>query len=175
MMTHGRLISQVRVVDRPPSRNASLRVGALFNARISGTSATNASQPHATLGNASARSTPEMIARATRLPRFMRPRILMIRRILTAILALALTILVGLVVVGEGMGHPFHREVGPPPADLPSEEVAFASESGATIHGWLVRGKPDGGAVIIMHGVKDTRLSMVERARILYQGGFTVL
>ncbi|HKS08026.1 MAG TPA: alpha/beta fold hydrolase, partial [Pyrinomonadaceae bacterium] len=45
----------------------------------------------------------------------------------------------------------------------------------ATIHGWFIPGKKNGGAVILMHGVRADRLSMLDRARFLSKAGFSVL
>lgn len=62
-----------------------------------------------------------------------------------------------------------------PPRDLPAEPVTFASASGSDIHGWLVRGRPRGGAVVLLHGIGASRSAMVDRARFLSAAGYSVL
>jgi uncharacterized protein len=95
------------------------------------------------------------------------------------LLALALVATVGLFAGGLAVGHllsrPAHTALGPPPADLVAEAVTFQSGSGATIRGWFVAGRPGGGAVVLMHGVRGNRLPMVPRARVLRDAGYSVL
>jgi fermentation-respiration switch protein FrsA (DUF1100 family) len=96
---------------------------------------------------------------------------------LFAILALvgALGIFVSVVAVGVLLSWPATGEIGPPPADLAAENVTITSGSGATLRGWFVAGQRGGGGVVLMHGVRANRLSMVERARMLHAAGFSVL
>ncbi len=62
------------------------------------------------------------------------------------------------------------------PADLgPTEAVRIPSASGSLLHGWFVPGRRGGGAVVLMHGIRSNRLSMVRRARLLHGLGFAVL
>lgn len=77
--------------------------------------------------------------------------------------------------VGLLLSRPATAEIGAPPLDLPVENVTFLSDSGAALRGWFVAGRPRGGAVVLMHGVRANRMSMVERARILHASGFSVL
>jgi alpha-beta hydrolase superfamily lysophospholipase len=53
--------------------------------------------------------------------------------------------------------------------------VAIASGSGALLRGWFAPGRPGGGAVVLMHGVRANRVSMLPRARLLHEAGFAVL
>lgn len=53
--------------------------------------------------------------------------------------------------------------------------MVFASASGSLIHAWLSRGRPGGGAVLLLHGVGANRESMLGRAQFLHDQGFTVL
>lgn len=70
---------------------------------------------------------------------------------------------------------PATATIGRAPADLGASSVTFRSRSGSTIHGWLARGRAGGGAVLLLHGVGDNRLAMLDRARFLRDSGFTVL
>jgi len=78
-------------------------------------------------------------------------------------------------VVGHQLSRPAHTTIGPPPADLGAEAVTFQSGSGATIRGWFITGRPGGGAVVLMHGVRGNRLPMMPRARMLRDAGYSVL
>jgi fermentation-respiration switch protein FrsA (DUF1100 family) len=59
--------------------------------------------------------------------------------------------------------------------DLHPETVVIPSASGTNLRGWFVHGRPGGGAVVLMHGIKANRMSMVRRARLLRDNGFSVL
>lgn len=67
------------------------------------------------------------------------------------------------------------RRVGPPPADLPGHAVRVASPASGTLHGWLIPGRPGAGAVLLLHGVRGSRLDMLARTRFLHASGYTVL
>jgi uncharacterized protein len=106
-----------------------------------------------------------------------------LRRLLRSpIRLLALIVLVcaaGLIVPVIGIGliasAPAPTAIGAPPADLAAEAIEFQSASGATIRGWFVAGRPGGGAVVLMHGVRGNRIQMLRRARLLKSAGFSVL
>jgi uncharacterized protein len=53
--------------------------------------------------------------------------------------------------------------------------VRVVSPAGGALRGWLVAGRPGGGAVLLLHGIRGSRLDMVDRARFLHAAGFTVL
>ena len=76
---------------------------------------------------------------------------------------------------GTVLSHSVNRTVGPLPSDLQGRDVAFSSASGTTIHGWFIPGVKGQGAILLMHGVRDSRLSMLERARFLAAARYTVL
>ena len=76
---------------------------------------------------------------------------------------------------GSVLSYPAHRHLGSLPSDLHGRSVQFASTSGAALSGWLIPGRPGYGAVALMHGVRDSRLSMIERARFLAREGYAVL
>jgi uncharacterized protein len=96
---------------------------------------------------------------------------------------LALLILVGLAVTGCAsiwiaggvLTSPAPQRIGNIPAGLNGRSVEFRSESGSTLHGWFVPGKAGAGAIVLMHGVRSNRLSMVNRASFLSQAGYSVL
>jgi alpha-beta hydrolase superfamily lysophospholipase len=63
----------------------------------------------------------------------------------------------------------------PLPANLAVEPVSFPSNSGATIHGWLVGSETNRAVVILQHGIHGSRADLVSRARFLSAAGYAVL
>jgi fermentation-respiration switch protein FrsA (DUF1100 family) len=86
-----------------------------------------------------------------------------------------LLFLVGSWLAGSAFSAPARQVIGSMPSDLHGRAIEFHSDSGATIHGWLLPGRPGAGAIALMHGVRANRLSMVDRARFLSAAGFSVL
>lgn len=76
---------------------------------------------------------------------------------------------------GGALSASVNQPIGSVPSNLSAQPVQFASDSGSLIHGWLIPGQRGAGVVVLMHGVRSDRRSMVERARFLAQRGFTVL
>jgi fermentation-respiration switch protein FrsA (DUF1100 family) len=59
---------------------------------------------------------------------------------------------------------------------LPHETVEFRGPSGNVLRGWFVPAASDArGTIVLMHGVRANRLSMVGRAEMLHRAGFAVL
>ena len=77
-------------------------------------------------------------------------------------------------IAGSVLCAPSHCLV-PVPVDLRVEPVSFSSESGATIHGWIVAGVTNRGVVVLQHGVRANRLEMVGRAQFLSRAGYAVM
>ena len=61
------------------------------------------------------------------------------------------------------------------PENLAVEPVSFESTSGTMIHGWLVQPETNRGVVILQHGVRADKSSLVERAKFLSRAGYAVL
>jgi uncharacterized protein len=78
-------------------------------------------------------------------------------------------------VVGWQLSRPVPASIGPPPPDLGAAPVAFRSESGSPVHGWLSRGTPGRGVVLLLPAIRANRLSMVDRARFLRAAGYSTL
>jgi fermentation-respiration switch protein FrsA (DUF1100 family) len=76
---------------------------------------------------------------------------------------------------GSLLSAPASHAVGSLPPDLNGRDVQFASESGATIRGWFIAGRKGSGAVVLMHGVRASRLDMLDRSRFLAAAGYAVL
>jgi alpha-beta hydrolase superfamily lysophospholipase len=94
---------------------------------------------------------------------------------LTVIIVLLLIIPIGTWVAGSVLTAPTPESIGDLPADLVGKSVQFWSESGSIIHGWFIPGTKGSGAIILMHGVRSNRLSMLDRARFLSRAGYSVL
>lgn len=92
-----------------------------------------------------------------------------------AVILFPLIILGGSWFAGSSLTSPVNQPVGNCPQDLVCENVAFPSDSGTTIKGWLVRGEQGKGAVILMHGLRSNRLSLMDRIRFFKKSGFSVL
>ena len=65
--------------------------------------------------------------------------------------------------------------IGPPPPDLQAETIEIPSPSGSLLRGGSAGFRVSRGVVILMHGVRANRLSMVERARLFRANGYSVL
>jgi uncharacterized protein len=95
--------------------------------------------------------------------------------LLTVIIGFLLTALGCTWIAGSLLTAAAPQSIGNIPSDLATKSIQFHSDSGATIRGWFIPGRRDEGAVVLMHGVRSNRLSMVERARFLSQAGYSVL
>ena len=77
--------------------------------------------------------------------------------------------------MGWLLAHPVQTRIGSPPADLNAQVVTFASDSGANVHGWWCPLQNRRGVVLLLPGIRANRLSMLDRARFLRRGGYSVL
>ena len=100
------------------------------------------------------------------------------RRILKAAaigaLAMAFAASAGVWTMGAVLTHPARAVVGAPPADFPASDVSIRSSSGALVRGWFAPGSGRG-VVLLLHGVRANRLSMLDRARFLHDAGYAVM
>lgn len=71
---------------------------------------------------------------------------------------------------GELLSQPARAVVGAAPPDLHATNVRIGS-----VAGWMIRGQPGRGAVLLLHGVRGNRTDMLGRARFLARDGYTVL
>lgn len=88
-----------------------------------------------------------------------------------AILALA----AALIVPGELLTRPARQAVGAPPPELAAEAIALPTPDGGRIAGWFAASAGDRAAVLLLHGVRGDRRSMVGRALTLRRAGYAVL
>jgi fermentation-respiration switch protein FrsA (DUF1100 family) len=97
------------------------------------------------------------------------------KRLIAIVPALLLVIVLVIWFVGTLLISPVQRAVGDLPADLVGRSVDFPSESGSLIRGWFLPGRTGSGTIILMHGVRASRLDMLDRARFLSRAGYSVL
>ncbi len=60
-------------------------------------------------------------------------------------------------------------------AGIPVREVHFAATDGVKLAGWLALASPKSPTIILVHGFKSTRVSMLPWARYFYAAGYNVL
>ena len=58
---------------------------------------------------------------------------------------------------------------------IPTQDVSFPASDGGRLRGWLAISNPDAPTIILVHGFKATRVSMLPWARFLYQAGYNAL
>ncbi len=91
-----------------------------------------------------------------------------------ALLALALTMVIAgagaSYLAGSALSAPVVRTIGPAPADLSAVDVEFSG-----VKGWFVPSGENAPCLLLMHGVRSDRRSMIERARLLRQAGYSAL
>lgn len=77
--------------------------------------------------------------------------------------------------VGGELCRSANRIVGPPPGDLPLESVAFESQSGSMVQAWYGYQNGSAATVVLVHPLRGDRRTMMSRARLLWDGGFSLL
>jgi len=75
---------------------------------------------------------------------------------------------------GEMLTRPARAQVPVVPPGLRAHDVTIPVPGG-TIAGWLAAGETGKGAVLLLHGVRSSRLQMVGRAKFLQAAGYTAL
>jgi fermentation-respiration switch protein FrsA (DUF1100 family) len=58
---------------------------------------------------------------------------------------------------------------------LEAEAIAFSSQSGSVIHGWLSRASTPLGSILLLPAIRANRLSMIGRAEFLRRAGYSTL
>lgn len=102
------------------------------------------------------------------------PRRLPYGIIAVTLVALAVTIVL---TTGEILSRPALQPIGAASSDLEAESIQISVQSSTApfVRGWLARGKPGNGAVLLLHGVRSNRTQMIDRARFLKRAGYSVL
>ena len=98
----------------------------------------------------------------------------MTRRALWA-LAAGAALLGGCALAGEVAVAPHPSRVGPPPDGLGAEAVEVPVPAGPPLAAWYVPAELGAPGVVLLHGITDSRLRLVGRARVLRDAGYAVL
>lgn len=77
--------------------------------------------------------------------------------------------------VGGALVAPANRFVGAPPADFAANTIEIASESGSTLAAWHLPIPDSNSTVILLHPIRGDRRSMLSRARLLRDRGYSTL
>lgn len=100
------------------------------------------------------------------------------RVIRLAMIAATCVVAAGLIlswIVAGALVAPNPSVVGEPPSDLNAVAFTVRSDSGALISGWHTRPESGAGVVVLLHGIRGSRLSMLERARMLHNAGYATV
>ncbi|MEO9874874.1 MAG: alpha/beta fold hydrolase [Anderseniella sp.] len=92
-----------------------------------------------------------------------------------AALCLVAAIVIALLLAGWIATAPANRSVGVVPDDMPVVAVEFHDRNSRLVRGWMITGNADRGAVVLLHGIRSDRRSMLGRARLLFANGYSVL
>lgn len=96
------------------------------------------------------------------------------KRRIVVLLSIALVVS-GWLLVGDFLSRPAQRPVGAPPQDLAATTIAIPAGDGRTVAGWVIRGEPGAGVVLLLHGIHADRRQMLERARLLKSRHYSVV
>ena len=101
------------------------------------------------------------------------------RRILKwcAILAVVgiVAISIGAWIVGNALVAPANRTVGASPSDFPAISIQIESDSGTSLSGWHLPLPNSNATAILLHPIRGDRRSMLSRAKLLKQHGYSTL
>lgn len=59
--------------------------------------------------------------------------------------------------------------------DLPFESLTIKSKSGSELKGWKLDGLQENGVILLFHSLLSNRTSLIDRARMLWNNGYTVI
>ena len=62
-----------------------------------------------------------------------------------------------------------------PQTQLPVENITINSKSGSTLAGWHIKSANNKGVIALFHGIRATRISMFERAKLLHADGYSIV
>ncbi len=77
--------------------------------------------------------------------------------------------------VGGQLLAPAPRTVGEPPEDLPVVVTTLESESGSSVATWYIPTDNAHATVVLLHGIRGNRRDMLQRARLLYEAGYSTV
>ncbi len=77
--------------------------------------------------------------------------------------------------VGGALVAPANHVVGVPPADLKIESLTIGSASGSQLAAWLMPAENASATVVLLHGIRANRRTMLGRAKLFHAAGYDVL
>lgn len=91
-------------------------------------------------------------------------------------LALLISFSVGGVLwIGSDLVAPANRDLGQPPSDLPMTEFTLESKSGSEIAVWYAPVENAQVTVLLLHPIRGSRNSMIDRSYFLREAGYSVM
>jgi uncharacterized protein len=91
------------------------------------------------------------------------------------VLFLVFSFVASVMLVGEILTRPARSQLIEMPANFEAREVKVPAAVDQFLIGWQMPGKPNFGAVLLLHGVRADRRAMISRARFLNRLGYAVL
>ncbi len=95
------------------------------------------------------------------------------RNLLSALLMAAALVVGASLWVGAALTAPAPASAGPPPTDLNALAFEWIDASGNVTRGWNAPVRDSRGVVVLAHGIRGNRRSMIPRARLLAAHGFS--
>jgi len=68
---------------------------------------------------------------------------------------------------------PNQKKVVIPIIDIPVLDFTLQSESGSLLAGWHIKSDKNKGVIVLLHGIRASRLDMLKRAKMLYAEGYS--
>lgn len=94
---------------------------------------------------------------------------------LMALIAVVIGLAAGAWLSAGWLVSPKQGSVGALPDDVPIEAFTLPSESGATLSGWHINADSSQGVVVLVHGIRGSRLTMLRRAKWLHSIGYSAI
>jgi alpha-beta hydrolase superfamily lysophospholipase len=99
----------------------------------------------------------------------------MIRRAMIVTSCLIVAGLIASWFVAGALVAPSPRVIGDPPRELNATAFTLNSDSGSLISGWHTQPNSSNGVIVLLHGIRGSRLSMLDRARMLHDAGYATV
>lgn len=97
------------------------------------------------------------------------------QRLTIGVLLLLIVMLGGSWIMASALVAPRQFLVGDVPAGLEGRSIRLDSDSGTTLAGWDIPGEQSKGVIILLHGIRASRIAMRSRARWLNDLGYTTV
>ena len=95
--------------------------------------------------------------------------------LVAVVFVLAVVVVAAAWLIGSRPVVPERVPVGDPPVDLNAERIELPSASGSVLVGWHAAAAGGRGVIVLAHPYRGSRLSMINRARLLYDAGYSIV